>query len=257
MRVDFERFAAFYDPEFGAFNADIPLYTNFAHRTGSPVLEVGCGTGRVVVPLAQAGFRVVGMDVAAQMLRRAREKVIAAGVARSVHLVQADVREAPLAGAFGLIILAANTFLHHASPEEQLAVLKALHRQLRPGGLVVIDVFNPDLRMLLEADGRVELVASWEEPETQALVLKFQRVVVSPTAQLLDITYIYDRCFPDGRVHRVVAPLRLRYLWPHEATMLVAAAGLTLEALYGSYDLDPVSDDAERLIIVARRDDAS
>ena len=253
MKPDFERFAPFYDAEFGHRDEDIPLYVNFARRTGSPVLEVGCGTGRVLVPLAQAGFEVVGLDVAASMLTRARRRAKEAGVDHQVRLLQGDVRALPLVGQFGLIVMAANTFLHHASPDEQRQVLSALGERLRPGGLVVIDVFNPDLRMLLEADGRVELVATWEEPETGAVVLKFQRVVVSPTAQVLDILYIYDRCFPDGRVERVLAPLRLRYLWPHEAEMLVAACGLRLEALYGSYDLDPISDDADRLIIVATR----
>ncbi len=253
MEPDFERFVPFYDAEFAAYDADIPLFLNFAQRTGSPVLEVGCGTGRVLVPLAEAGFHVTGIDVAAGMLARARARVQASGRGHHVHLVQADVCHLPLTAAYALIFMAANTFLHHASPEEQRHVLTVLGKRLRPGGLLILDVFNPDLRMLLEADGRVELVKTWQEPHTGATVLKFQRVVVSPSAQVLDILYIYDRCYPDGRVERTLAPLRLRYLWPQEAKMLVEAVGLQVEALYGSYDLDPISDDAERLIVVARR----
>ncbi len=253
MQPDFEQFAPFYDAEFAHYDADIPLFLNFAHRTGEPILEVGCGTGRVLLPLAEAGFRVTGIDVAAGMLARARARLLAAGSARQVRLVQGDVRALPLWTQHALIFMAANTFLHHASLHEQRQVLTTLRDHLRPGGILLLDVFNPDLRTLLEADGRLECVATWKEPDTGATVVKCQRTLVSPTTQVLDILYIYDRCFPDGRVQRTLAPLRLRYLWPQEAQLLVEAAGLILEALYGSYDLDPVTDDAERLIIVARR----
>ncbi len=250
---DFNRFAPFYDPEYDTYTADLPLYLNYARLLGDPILEIGCGTGRVLVPLAQEGFRVVGVDIAPAMLARARARVQAAGVADRVRLIQADARALGLHFAFPFAFMAANTFLHHTTFDEQVHVLRVLRDHLRPGGRVVLDVFNPDLRMLLEADGRVELVNAWEEAETGATVLKFQRTVASPTDQRLDILYIYDRCYPDGRVERTVAPLRLRYLWPQEARLLVAQAGLVLEALYGSYDLDPVDDDSERLIIVARR----
>ncbi len=250
----FDRIAPFYDPDYASFDQDIPFYLNMALRTGDPILEVACGTGRVLLPLAEAGYHVVGVDISERMLALARQKVEAAGLADRVTLVHADARTLDLGRDFALIFIAANSFMHHDTLEEQQEVLARLRDHLRPGGLLILDLFNPDLRALLEGDGRVELVRTWEE-DNDTVVMKFHRVSVSPTAQVLDVTYIYDRVYSDGRVERTLAPFRLRYLWPGEARLLVERVGLELEALYGSYELDPVDDDADRLMVVARRVD--
>ncbi len=249
--VDFDVFARFYDADFGDYDEDIPLYINFAHRTGSPILEVGCGTGRVLIPLAEAGYTVTGVDISAAMLERARAKVEAAGLTDRVTLVQGDARDLDLGRTFALIIYAANSFMHHASQDEQLRVLERLRDHLKPGGLLILDLFNPDIHMLARQEGRVELVKTWQE-EDGTTVQKFQSVTAFPSEQILQVTYIYDLLTRQGRVERIVAPFHLRYLWPGEARLLVERAGLTLEALYGSYELDPVSDAQPRIIVVAR-----
>lgn len=251
MDVDFDVFARFYDADFGAYQEDIPLFLNFAHRTGDPILEVGCGTGRVLIPLAKAGYTVTGVDVSAAMLERARAKLEAEGLTERVTLVHADVNELALGRKFALIIYAANSFMHHVTQAEQIHVLKRLREHLRPGGLLILDLFNPDVHMLARQDGRVDLVKTWEEDGHQ--VMKFQSVESHPAHQWLDVTYIYDEVFPDGGIRRSVAPFRLRYIWPDEAPLLVERAGLSLEALYGTYELDPVTDESPRLIVVARR----
>jgi len=253
MNVDFDRFATFYDDDYGAFEDDVALYLNFAQRTGDPVLEVACGTGRVLIPLAQTGYRVTGVDISGAMLAVAQEKARRAGVADRVTLVQADALTMSLGQRFPLAFVAANSFMHHVTLEEQREALATLCRHLRPGGLLILDLFNPDIRSLLEADGRVELVKSWEEGETGATVMKFLRRLASPTAQRLDVTFIYDRVHADGRVERTIAPFSLRYLWPGEVRLLLESAGYEVEALYGTYDLDPIDDGAPRIIAVARR----
>lgn len=253
MTTDFNRLAPFYDPDYGEYQDDIPLYLNFARRTGDPILEVACGTGRVLIPLARAGYRVTGVDIAPAMLAIARQKVQRAGLEDRVTLVEVDARVMDLGQQFPLALVAANSFMHHVTLEQQRQALVTLHRHLRPGGLLILDLFNPDLRALLEADGRVELVKTWEEGETGVTVMKFQHALAFPTQQRLDVTYIYDRVYPDGRVERTVAPFSLRYLWPSEVRLLVESAGLEVEALYGTYDLDPVRDDHPRIIVVARR----
>ena len=252
MTTDFNAFARFYDEDVQA-EEDIPLYLNFAHRTGDPILEVGCGTGRVLLPLAQAGYRVTGIDISGAMLARARAKARRAGLLSRIRLIQTDARHLALNQSFALIIYAANSFMHHDTPEEQELVLRRLGEHLRPGGLLILDLFNPDLHLITQANGELTLVKTWYDAERQARVAKFQSVVASPTAQVLDITYIYDTVYPDGRVERTLVPFRMRYLWPHEAQLLVRQAGLEVEALYGSYELDPVGDAFPRLIVVARK----
>ncbi len=252
MNTDFDVFAPFYDRDV-QYNEDLSLYLNFAHRTGDPILEVGCGTGRVLIPLAQAGYHVTGIDISKAMLTRAQAKARQHGIQHRVSLIQTDARYLALAQQFTLIIYAANSFMHHITLEEQRRVLQRLREHLRPGGLLIIDLFNPDINQLSRANGELTLVKMWQDEEGRR-VLKFQSVVASPTHQTLDVTYVYDRVFADGHVERTVAPFRLRYLWPNEIRLLIESTGLRLKALYGSYELEPVDDGAPRLIVVARRE---
>ncbi len=249
--VDFDVFARFYDPEFGEYEEDVPLFLNFARRTGDPILEVGCGTGRVLIPLAEAGYTVTGVDISPAMLERARAKAEAAGLMDRITLVHTDVRDLDLGRTFALIIYAANSFMHHTTQDEQLRVLARLRDHLKPGGLLILDLFNPDIHMLARQDGRVDLVKTWQE-EDGTTVQKFQSVTAYPTEQILQITYMYDILTRQGALKRIIAPFSLRYLWPGEARLMVERAGLTLEAMYGSYELDPVSDSQPRIIVVAR-----
>src|SRR5713226_4481605 len=94
----YDSFARFYDLDTLEVVDDLPFWINLARRTGGPVLEVGCGTGRVVIPLAESGAHVVGIDVSAAMLAIARDKVSAAGVDGRVELIRADALSLRLGG---------------------------------------------------------------------------------------------------------------------------------------------------------------
>ena len=92
------RAARFFDADYAGYLDDLPLLEAYAQRTGSPLLELGCGTGRLLIPLAEAGYRVTGVDLSPEMLRIARAKAEAAGVAESVTLIEGDFADAPLDG---------------------------------------------------------------------------------------------------------------------------------------------------------------
>src|SRR5512143_2981956 len=104
--------ARFFDADYADFDEDLPLVEAYAQRTGGPVLELGCGTGRLLVALAKAGYAVTGVDVSAEMLRVARAEADAAGVAGQITLIRGDYAEAPLPGAYRLALVMMNTFLH-------------------------------------------------------------------------------------------------------------------------------------------------
>lgn len=251
--TDFDRFARFYDLDYEPFQDDVPLYLGFAERTGGPLLELGCGTGRLLVPLARAGFEVTGVDMSTAMLEIARRKVTSARLTDRVTLVQADMREIQLTQRFRLAFVAINSFMHLTALEDQLAALRAVHRHLLPGGLLIVDVDNPSPQALQEADGRVELHGRWFDPETGATVLKSSSRTLDAAHQLQDVLFIYDEVFPDGQVRRTLAPFQARYLYRFEGELLLDKAGFTPEHVYGSYDLDPYESASERMIFVARR----
>ncbi|HEY66585.1 MAG TPA: class I SAM-dependent methyltransferase [Caldilineae bacterium] len=251
--VDFDRLARFYDYEYGQLDADVPMYLGFADRVGGPILELGCGTGRLVVALAAAGFHVTGVDVSRAMLDIARRKAQDAGVADQVHLVQASMEHIALHQPFHMALCALNSFMLLGDLEAQLRALRCWHRHLRPGGLLIIDLFPPHPARLAEEDGRLILQYVWEDVEEGLTILKHHVRRVDFAEQKVYVHYLYDEVAPDGTLRRTVAPFVMRYLGRFEMELLLEKAGYTVEAIYGSWELDPFESESDRMIFVAHR----
>lgn len=251
--IDFDRFARFYDWDTAGETDDLDFYRNLCGRTGGPVLEVGCGTGRVLLPLAKSGMRLTGLDVSGAMLARAREKLAAAGVARRVELVEGDARTFQLQTRFRICIIALNTFMHMTTPEVQDTVLRRIHEHLAPGGLLVLDLFNPHPDLLDDADGRLVHDFTRAGPGEGAVSSRFHSQRVDPARQILEITFFYDEQGGDGLLRRTVAPFDLYYFTRREIELLLTACGYAIENVYGSYDLDQYWAGSPKLIVVARR----
>jgi SAM-dependent methyltransferase len=248
----FDAFARYYDADYGAVDDDLPFYRELARRAGGPALEVMCGSGRLLLPLARAGLRLAGVDVSGAMLSLARERLAAAGLSEQVELLEADIRERAPHGPFGLAIVAINSFMHLASAADQLAALKQIHTALRPGGLLAIDLFNPDPRALAEQRGALALDKSFTLKDG-ARVQKFVAQHVDMAAQISHVTFFYDEIDAEGRVRRGTLPFTMRWLYRYELEHLLARAGFALDAAYGSYELDEYSSESELLLTVARK----
>jgi SAM-dependent methyltransferase len=255
MTDQFEPYARFYDLDYAGMDDDWPLIQGFAARCGSPILELACGTGRVLLPLAQEGHRVTGVDVSPAMLERARQKVTAQGLDERVTLVEQDMRHLDLDECYHLAFIVANSFLHMLTVEDQLSVLSGVRRHLQPGGLFLVDVFNPDLSRLLDAEGRVTLEKVMTDSETGRRIMKFHAQRADLGQQLVHITFIVDEVDAQGGVQRTLLPFSLRYLFRGELELLLWQAGFEVEAIYGSHELGQFSGDSERLIAVARTPD--
>ena len=250
---NFDRFTRYYDLDHGDFREDIDLYRNFARRSGAPILEIGCGTGRVLIPLAEAGYDVTGIDVSPTMLASAAEKVAKCAVAPRVQLVPADARDFCLPGRFAFAFIAMNTFMLFVSLSEQLQVLERVAAHLRPGALLVLDLFNPDLSHLADARGVLVHDYTKRDPASGHTVSKCHASQVDVASQRLEMTFIYDELAEDGAVRRTVAPFTMHYFWRRELELLLDKAGYQLEQIYGSYELDEYTPESERMIAVAAR----
>ena len=248
----FDAFARYYDADYGMIDDDVPFYRELARRAGGPVLEVMCGSGRLLLPLARAGLRLAGLDVSGAMLKLARERLDAAGLSERVELLETDIRERAPRGPFGLAIVAINSFMHLASPADQLAALAQIHAALRPGALLAIDLFNPDPRTLAEQRGALMLDKSFRLADGTR-VQKFVAQHADMAAQLSHVTFIYDEIDAEGRVCRGTLPFTMRWIYRYELEHLLARAGFALDAVYGSYDLDDYSAESELLLAVARK----
>ncbi len=248
---DHDVYARFYDAEYGDEMDDLALYVGFAERMGGPVLELACGTGRLLIPLAKAGYEMTGVDISADMLQRAREKATLAGVLDRITLIQGDIRTFEAPREYSMAFVAVSSFMVFTTTRAIMDALRNVRKHLRSGGIFVIDLFNPDPRLLLEGDGRLILQKEWREGDG-TLVQKFVVRRTDFATQIQRVEFVYDLTHPNGCLERLVHPVELRYLWRNEGELLLERAGYVVEAVYGSYDLEPYEDGSPSLIFVAR-----
>ncbi len=246
-----DAFARYYEVDSGLETEDIPFYLALARRAAGPILEVACGTGRVLVPLARAGFEVVGLDVSPAMLEIARAKVEAAGLQARIRLVQADARSFALGERFGLAVVALNSFMHFVEDGDPERVLLAVARHLRPEGLLAIDLPNPEATLLAERDGA--LVHEWTRRlgADGRMVQKLRSQRVDSARQVLQVEFVYDDLAPDGLLRRTVLSFPMRYFFPREMDLLLEKCGYEVEGVYGSHELDPFESDSPKMILLA------
>jgi SAM-dependent methyltransferase len=244
--------AELYDLEHAGFTADVELLVNIAQIIGDPILEVGCGSGRILVPLADAGFHVTGIDTSRPMLDRAREFSEAEGLGEMITLAEVDMRHADEApgGPFGLVIFSLNSLMHLATPDDQRRALEAARRALDPRGQVVIDLVNPTQDQVQHLLNGPHLEGSWTLPDG-SVVDKWSNRAQSGTAQVLDTILWYDRTYPDGTIRRTRSEFPLRYVHASELALMLELAGFVEPMFYGTYELDPFEHDSERLLVTA------
>ncbi len=237
---------------------DISFFVDAAKDAGSPVLEIGCGTGRVLIPSARAGIDVVGLDMSSHMLavcrKRLREENVA--VQARVELVQADMRHFDLERRFTLATLPFRPFQHLITVRDQLSCLMSIRRHLVDGGRVVLDLFNPSLD---EFANRQEGQEVGDEPEFSLpdgrRVVRRHRIVAHDRfRQVNQVELIYYVTHLDGREERLVHAFPMRYLFRFEVEHLLVRCGFDVEQLYAGFDKSAYgSRYPGELIFVARK----
>ena len=243
-------FAELYYLFYAGFEDDLAMYAGFAERTGGRVLEIGSGTGRVAIALAEDGHRVTGLELSAEMLSIAQQKVLGREIGDRVTLVQGDMRRFKIEDHFGLVIAPINTFLHNLTLDDQLAALSGIKAHLRPGGLLVLDCFNPDPAFATD-DRRLIVQRSVLDRATGQTALLFMTRATDWGNQTQEITYIVDRSDEQGSIRRTVFSISFRFIFRHEMHLLLKHAGFDLKDMYGSYELDPFEAASDKLIVVA------
>ena len=239
---------------------DVDFFVGAAREAGSPVLEIGCGTGRVLIPSARAGIDIVGLDVSPSMLAICREFVEQepAEVRSRIELVEGDMRSFDCGRTFKLVTLPFRPFQHLVTVEDQLACLSGIRRHLVTGGRLVLDLFNPSLEALTQPIGEESPPESeFTTPDGRTVTRRFRFVARDLANQVNHVELIYYVTHPDGRTERLIHAFPMRYLFRFEAEHLLARAGFEVEQLYSSYDKSPFgSSYPGELIIVARKRDA-
>jgi len=219
---------------------DVAFFLNEAVNAGSRVLEIGCGTGRVLIPIARAGVEITGLDLSAHMLRICRERLDREpdAVQSRVRLLQGDMRAFYLEQRFTLATIPFRPFQHLLTVEDQLACLATIRRHLVDGGRLILDVFNPALDQLVAGPVGLEYgdEAEFVMPDGRRVVRRMKTVATNRFTQVNDHELIYYVTHADGREERLVHGFSLRYLFRFEAEHLLARSGYVLEHVYADYE---------------------
>jgi SAM-dependent methyltransferase len=233
---------------------DVAFYRNAARDFGDPILELGCGTGRITMSLAEAGKRITGLDLSGRMLERAVKKRAALRVeARErVHLVQGDMARFDLGEKFRLVIIPFRPFQHLLEVRQQMDCLECVRKHLAPGGRLILDVFQTDAERMHDPVHMREVPLTEYETADGRRVRISERVAAFHRAeQRNDVEMIFSITHRDGRQERLIFAWPLRYFFRYEVEHLLARCGFKVAALYGDFDRSLIRDDSPEMIFVA------
>jgi SAM-dependent methyltransferase len=245
----FDRFARLYDWEHDRYLEDVDVHLAFAAHFGGPVLELACGSGRLLAPLARAGFAVTGVDSSAAMLDRARQRLDRLGL--KATLVQQSMEVLDLEDRFTTIILGLDSFGLLIKRDDQLRALRAARRHATHDGRLILDVANGNLRGSSEPPEELLHDMTLPDPQTGRPITKFVLRRPVPAEQLDELMFFYDEQDESGYLKRSLVELRLRWFTRFELELLLQTAGWDIEEVYGGYDLAPFGPTSDRLVLVA------
>lgn len=241
----------FYDQEFADRTFEIPFFLAAAQRFGSPVLELGCGSGRITIPLARAGVDIDGIDLSESMLdrARARAKIYAC---EQIRFFQGDFSQLETPRTYRLIFCATNALQHLLHNQQIDDCFQAVRRCLAPAGLFLIDVFNPDATRLARTWNQRYLFKEMQT-RTDGTLSLFARSEYAPKSRVLRFQLDYRRQADDRQVK--VKDVEMRCLFPTDLAEFCRRNGFTVVDKWGSYDSEPFTENSAKQILVCQAAD--
>ena len=256
----FDDWADIYDQVYAYLTYDLDFYVEQAVASKGPVLELGCGTGRVSLAMAGAGIDVVGVDISPRMVEVARAKAKEAGLSERCRFQAGDMRDLALRGTFPLVVMPFRSFQSMLTVADQRAALAVASAHLAPGGLLAMDIFAPDLHMLATDDATPFHVRDVPQPDTGPMPNTGGMLVVwgqnrwDPLRQVNRARLIIEELDAERTVvRRLYRDFDLRYTFRYEMMHLLERCGFTVEALYGDFEGGPVAADSDDLVWLARQ----
>jgi len=236
---------------------DVGFYVDWARRTGGSVLELGSGTGRVLIPTAVAGCRITGLDSSGSMLTKCLEKLVKQPneVRQRVRLVESKMAAFGLRETFSLVTAPFRSFQHLLAVEDQLSTLLCVHRHLEIGGKFIFDVFQVHPQAMFDSAWTEEREEGPEIalPDGRRLRRTSRVAAFHRAEQYNDIELIHYITHPDGSAERLVYAFPMRYFFRFEIEHLLARCGFHLLELFGNFEGAAFRDDSPDMIFVAEK----
>lgn len=234
--------------------ADVRFYVALADRVGGPVLELGCGAGRVALPIARAGHEIVGLDASIPMLEHARTRLakLPARVRGLVTFARGDLRTFRLGRRFPLIISPFNAVQHLYTRFDVERFLERVRAHLAPAGLFVFDVLLPEPELQHTRPGRRYSRSPFTHPSTGTRHQYTESYAHDPVAQILHIQMYLDH--PTDPLESVEMPVAHRQFYPLELEALLHYNGFRMVDRWGDFDRSAFGADSPSQIIACRVD---
>ena len=247
---EFDIYAKYYDADYAESKSDIPLILDVASTGKKCVLELACGTGRIVRPLCEHGYEVFGIDVSRSMIEIAEKQL-------ALHKLKAQLTVADMLRPYeipevSLAILAANSFQLVTEEVDRVSLCENVYNVLEPGGKFYVDLMNPTEQRLSSYDGQLRLGRAFKTEENHD-AMRFHVQKHDERSQLVYVTFLVDVTQPDGLLRRTVFSFTNRYLYFKELEILLTKTGFVIEEVFGDYDKTPFKEDSKRQIVVAEK----
>lgn len=250
----------FYDLFSTGLPGDSQFYVEEAVKAGSPVLELGCGTGRILIPVAQAGVDIVGLERAPRMLEIAGEKVSGLGqeTQSRIELVHGDMRSFMLERQFNLAMVPYRAFLHLLTPDDQKQALWRTREHLVDGGRLVMNNYDQRLESVVQEFDHPEPPlrkhADFVRPDNGNRVFVWNSIKYDPLTQVHSEDRIFEEIDGDGKaLSRTYTTLVYRHIYRYEMEHLLELCGFEIEALYGDFQRGPFRYGGEQVWIARKK----
>jgi len=254
-----------YDLEHEGDDEDVHFYVHLLHQLRpTRVLELAAGSGRVTLPLAEAGeatgVEVVGLEQSPAMLEEARRKAAAlpAAVQQRVQFVEGDLRSWTSPTPFDVIITPCSSLAHLLSLDDQIAAWGQAHANLRRGGRFIVDLAMPNLSAYADSMQTpprtpVEIDIDTRDPATGERLLRYKTTRYLPHEQRAEIRFLYDKVSGSDTVDRYVTDFDAHVYYPREVELLFRMTGFDVEQRYGDYRMRPIRATSRTMVVVGRR----
>ena len=257
----FDQLASMYDLDMTDKTAGISMYLDYANVQGSPVLQLGCGVGRLLLPIASEGIDIYGVDSSEPMLEFVRSEMDMGpdDVKERITLIEHELPEFQQDMKFNLILIAFNSFLNLLTRKDQQQTLVNVNNMLTDDGLLIIDILTPkhgDLarEWLRRKDVPIYRGLLYDE-ETSTTYVRNDRVRVNLTDQIQETEMIYDTVYPDGRIEKAVRIVQTKYIFRSEMEILLESTGFNIRNFFSNYDSNQEFnyDDSSSMVFVAEK----
>lgn len=255
MPTEYDALAVLYDYEWQDLKEDIDFIGIECEKSGSPILELACGTGRVMLPLATRGLEVWGLDNSQEMLALLKEKrrSLPGEVAQRIHAIYGTMEAFHLDREFRCIVIPFNSFLLLTTKQQQELCLQAVRNHLASDGRLIVDIFSPRFDLCAQEKTDIRFLKHFFCPPTKQVVIQWEYVERNMTEQVMNIDFLYEMYDSEGNLERLTRSLQMAIIFRFEMQLLLEKNGFEIVEFYGNYDRSSFTKESPQMIFICRK----